>query len=323
MGIALLTALAAMPTTARKLLRAPTGRIARGNRLMRHLLWIVMTIAALAPTVIALPAAAQEAQEQTDPLAELPWQVGPTKAAIGGRATIDIPDGYAFLGAEGTRQLDILLENPPLGVDQYTVAPVDLAWLGYLNFSEVGYVKDNESLDADDLLASIREGTEQSNVERRDRGWETLNILGWSFKPQYDEQIKALEWAVLAETGTSKSRVVNYNTRLLGRRGVMEVVVVAAPERIDASIADFKGLLPGYAFAAGEKYAEFQAGDHVAEFGLAALITGGAAAVASKKGFFAAIALFLAKAWKLVIIGLVGIGAVARKFFTGRGDKQP
>jgi len=286
---------------------------------MRYLLWTVMAIAALALVTTTFPA---DAQEAGNPFAELPWQVGPIEAAIGERATIDIPDGYAFLGADGTRQLDVLLENPSLGADQYTVAPVDLTWFGYLNFSEVGYVKDDESLDPDNLLASIREGTEQSNVERRDRGWETLDILGWSFKPQYDQQIKALEWAILAETGTSKARVVNYNTRLLGRRGVMEVVVVAAPEDIDASIADFKSLLPGYAFAPGEKYAEFQAGDHVAEFGLAALITGGAAAVASKKGFFAAIALFLAKAWKLVIIGVVGIGAGVRKFFAGRSDKQ-
>src|SRR3546814_8921797 len=63
-------------------------------------------------------------------------------------------------------------------------------------------------------------------------------------------------------------QLINYNTRLLGRRGVMEVVLVADPQTLDASIASFKELVPGYEFGAGEKYAEFREGDHVAEYGL-------------------------------------------------------
>ena len=84
--------------------------------------------------------------------------------------------------------------------------------------------------------------------------------------------------------------------------------------------ADFKTLVPGYEFADGEKYGEFKPGDHVAEIGLAALITGGAAAVAAKKGWFAAIGIALAKFWKLILIGVVGIGAAIRKLFSGKKD---
>ena len=209
-------------------------------------------------------------------------------------------------------------ENPPSGVDEYVVAPLDLSWVAYFTFNEVGYVKDDEKLDADEILSSVREGTEQGNAERRERGWDTLNVLGWSFKPQYDNQLNSLEWAILLETATAKAKVVNYNTRLLGRRGVMEVTLVSSPETLDASIADFKRLMPGYSFNAGEKYAEFQPGDHVAEYGLAALITGGAAAVAAKKGWFAAIGVFLVKAWKLLLVGLVAFGAGLRKLFRRR-----
>ena len=39
--------------------------------------------------------------------------------------------------------------------------------------------------------------------------------------------------------------------------------------------------------------------------------------MASKKGVFAAIAVFLAKAWKLVLIGLAGGWAAFRKFLGG------
>lgn len=279
----------------------------------RWMFLLAAFVLALAPV---LPVAAQETE--ADPLAALPWQIGPTKGQIGERATIDVPDGYVFLGAQGTSKLNELMENPPTGADEYTIAPKSLDWFAYFTFDEVGYVKDDESLDAEDLLASIKDGTEQSNEERRSRGWETMTIDGWSFKPQYDKQLNALEWAILAHADKSRHKIVNYNTRLLGRRGVMQVVVVSDPEGLDAAVSQFKSLMPGYAYNDGEKYAQFKEGDHVAAYGLAALVTGGAAAVASKKGLFAAIGIFLAKMWKLVLIGLVAVGAAIRKLF-GRG----
>ena len=279
----------------------------------RWMFLLAAFVLALAPV---LPVAAQETE--ADPLAALPWQIGPTKGQIGERVTIDVPDGYVFLGAQGTSKLNELMENPPTGADEYTIAPKSLDWFAYFTFDEVGYVKDDESLDAEDLLASIKDGTEQSNEERRSRGWETMTIDGWSFKPQYDKQLNALEWPILAHADKSRHKIVNYNTRLLGRRGVMQVVVVSDPEGLDAAVSQFKSLMPGYAYNDGEKYAQFKEGDHVAAYGLAALVTGGAAAVASKKGLFAAIGIFLAKMWKLVLIGLVAVGAAIRKLF-GRG----
>ena len=150
-----------------------------------------------------------------------------------------------------------------------------------------------------------------------------MEILGWSFQPQYDQQINALEWAILAQMQQSGSQVINYNTRLLGRRGVMEVVVATDPELLTTSIANFKSLVPGYQFSTGEKYAEFKEGDHIAEYGLAALITGGAAAVAAKKGWLAAIGVFLLKMWKLLVVGVVAVGAGFRKFFKRGGNDTP
>jgi uncharacterized membrane-anchored protein len=105
---------------------------------------------------------------------------------------------------------------------------------------------------------------------------------------------------------------VNYAIRLLGRRGVMHAVLVSDPARLDADVAEFKAALGGYAFVPGERYSEFRAGDRVAEYGLAALVLGGAAAVATKTGFFKAFG-------KLIVVGAVGLGAavlaVFRKLF--------
>ena len=135
---------------------------------MRQQFWTALVAAAFALTFMAVPAVAQESSD-VDPVANLPWQVGPTKGAIAGKATMEIPDGYAFLDAEGTRKLNELLENPPSDADEYTLAPKDLHWFAFFHFSDVGYVKDNESLDIDAILKSVREGTEASNADRSDR----------------------------------------------------------------------------------------------------------------------------------------------------------
>jgi hypothetical protein len=88
--------------------------------------------------------------------------------------------------------------------------------------------------------------------------------------------------------GEDNTLVVNYAIRLLRRRGVRHAVLVTDPARLTADVAEFKTALAGYTFVTGERYSEFRAGDRVAEYGLAALVLGGAAAVATKGGFLKA-----------------------------------
>jgi len=280
-------------------------------------------VAALLAAVLCLCVSQARAEEEGG-VSSLPWQTGKAVGDIAGKATFQIPEGYAFLGAQGTRQLNAMMHNTQGSEEEYTVAPLDMSWIAFFNYNDTGYVKDDEKLDAEDLLSSIREGTEASNRERKEKGWDAMHVTGWRFQPKYDKTINTLEWAIVGENEVSHEQTVNYNTRLLGRHGVMEVVVVASPEDFDTAIADFKRTLPGYQYVAGERYAEFRAGDHVAEYGLAALVTGGAAAVAAKKGLFGALGAFLASMWKLLVAGAVAVSAWFRKLFAGKSkaDKQ-
>lgn len=264
----------------------------------------------------------QAASAQAKKVEDLPWVVGPTKAQLGSNASIQVPEGYAFLGPAGAKEFNRLTENPESSVDEYIVAKQDFSWIAFFSFDLVGYVKDDQALDADALLASVTEGTEAANEERKENGWDPIHVTGWSFKPQYDGTVKSLEWAFRLKGERSSEETVNYNTRLLGRRGVMQVLLLTSPEQLKASVADFKAKLPGFAFNSGESYADFRAGDHVAEYGLAALVTGGAAAVAAKKGFFAVIGVFLLKMWKLLVIALAAGAAGIRKFFGGKGKDE-
>lgn len=257
--------------------------------------------------------------DDSNPLSQLAWQFGPGQGTIGDKATIAIPGGFVFLGEEDTKKF--LEMNQNLATDnEYLLAPQDLTWFAIFHFNPVGYVKDDETLDADDLLKTAKQATQMGNEERRKRGWRTMSIQGWRFPPQYDRKTKLLEWALIGRDDTNNQEVINYNTRLLGRTGVMSVVLVSDPAILDKSVRSLKTALSGYKYVPGEKYAEYKEGDRVAEFGLAALVAGGAAAVATKKGFFAAIGAFLVAAWKFVAAAVVGALAWVRSLF--RKKKQ-
>jgi uncharacterized membrane-anchored protein len=216
-----------------------------------------------------------------------------------------VPEGHVFLDAKNTRRFLELTGNPPRD-GNYLFAPSSLNWFAVFAFDPSGYVKDDEKIDADHLLKSLKSGDGPSNEERKRLGMEALYTEGWQVMPHYDVDTKRLEWGLRLKTAGGEV-LVNYATRLLGRSGVMRAVLVSDPASLEVDTREFKTVLTQFAYVPGEKYAEFKAGDRIAEYGLAALIVGGAAAVATKKGFWAVIAGFLGAFWKL----LAGIGVAA------------
>ncbi len=256
--------------------------------------------------VVPFSAYSEETQEP-HPLSTLSWQVGPAVGEIDARARIQVPEGYAFLDSTDTDRYLELTENFPTGKD-HLFTPVSLSWSAYFSFDPVGYVKDDEELDVDEIFQTIKDGTEAANAERRKRGWAEMHIKGWHTQPHYDDETNRLEWALLAVSGDQE--IVNYNTRFLGRKGVMEVTLVASPEELSSAISKFNGLAEGFSFNEGERYAEYRDGDKLATYGLAALVAGGAAAVAAKGGAKFGKAIIFA-----VIAGFGVLWAGAKRFF--------
>ena len=83
--------------------------------------------------------------------------------------------------------------------------------------------------------------------------------------------------------------------------------------------------MEGFSYKSGKTYAEFRSGDKVAEYGLAALVAGGAGAAAVKLGLFAWLAKIFAKSGKAVVALLVGAAAGLKALFsrlTGRGAES-
>ena len=237
------------------------------------------------------------------------WLKGPGVGELGTTAQVQLPAGFVFADAHDTRILMTATHNPTTGREIGFVAPAGEDWFAVFEYDAVGYVKDDEkdSLDAVALLDSIKTGTEASNKERLKNGWPPLSILGWETPPRYDEVTHNLEWAVRAQSDGSP--VVNYNTRILGRGGVMEVTLVTEQERLAETLPKFKAMLAGFDFNSGQKYSEFRAGDKTAAYGLAGLIAGGGVAVAAKSGI-------LKWLWKVIVAAVIGLGALAKKLFS-------
>ena len=280
----------------------------------------MILVRVLALVALMLPALAQA---QRDPamiiqeLQKLAWQKGPGTGAIAGKATIQIPQSYAFLDDKNTRRFLELMGNPPRD-NHFMIAPANLDWFAVFSFDPVGYVKDDEKIDADALLETLKKNDGPGNEERKRLGMEAIYTDGWHVPPHYDPATKRLEWGMRLRDEKGGIHV-NYTSRLLGRTGVMSAVLVSSPQSLDADMKAFYGALAGYDFVAGEKYAEFKSGDHVAEYGLGALVLGGAAAVAAKAGWLK----FLGKFW-IIIAGALAAGwGFIRRLFRRKETPPP
>ena len=265
-------------------------------------------LALLAPVTASGQAPEDEFLGEEDFFAQYDWTIGPDVGALGSIAEIEVPTGFVFAGAADTRDLMEVMQNPTDGSELGLIAPDNMDWFVVFDFTEDGYVRDNDKnmLDADKMLKAIREGTKIGNRERRSRGWPTLEVTGWAARPHYDEDTNSLVWA--PKLRCEGEGVVNYNTRRLGRRGVMSVALVVDPPQLDEAIETFNELMEGFEYVDGERYADFRAGDKVATYGLAALVTGGAVAVAAKSGLLR----YLGKG---IIVVVVGIGAFFKRIF--------
>lgn len=248
----------------------------------------------------ALAAACALSWAQTSPtveeigkqMRELGWLKPGAIGAVDGKAEFKASPAYTFLGVGDTDKFLKLNGNPPVG-NAYTIAATQAGWFGILHFAPEGYIKDDEKIDAEALLKTLKEQNVAGNEAKRKQGYQALVLEGWAIPPRYDAENKRLEWGTRLR-GEDNSQVVNVSTRILGRSGYTSAVLVTSPETVEVDLADFKKALKDYDYVKGEKYSEWKQGDKVAAYGLGALVLGGAAAAATSKGGFKVIGLAIA-----------------------------
>ena len=194
-------------------------------------------------------------------------------------------------------------------------------WLVVVNYIKEGYIKDDDAKNwnADDLLANLRRSTEEANKDRLARGFPEVEVLGWVETPAYDASTHRLVWSVSTKQKgrpDSADKGINYNTYALGRDGYFSLNLLTSLTRVNSDKSAARELLAALSYDAGKRYEDFNAStDHIAEYGLAALVGG---VVAKKLGLFALIGVFLVKFAKVIGIAVVAFGAGIWNFLRRR-----
>jgi uncharacterized membrane-anchored protein len=250
------------------------------------------------------------------------WQQGPIDAPLGEQATLTLSADYRFLGPKDTERLLREMGNFPSGAELGLVTGRlgDSDWFVVIRFVDAGYVEDDDASawDADEMLDSIKEGTEAANAKRREMGMEALTVRGWEEKPHYDKATNKVVWAIAAET--SRGATVNYNTLALGRHGYMSMNLVADLAQLPALKPHAASLLSSLNFVQGKRYVDFDSTtDKVAAVGLAALVAG----VAFKSGLFAKLLVLIIAFKKVILLAGVAVVAWVWKIVKGRSTTTP
>lgn len=294
-----------------------TNLVSRTSRILSSIALLVV-LTALAPTLHA-QAPAPPDKPNPNPIG---WKKGPFTANLGGVAELKVPEGYEFADGDGARKYLELTHNPAGASEIGILTPISDQkaddWVVLFDFDDTGYVKDDEksSIDAPKILDSLQKATEEDNEERKKRGWEAFHVTGWQTLPFYDQSTHNLTWGTLGKGDDPKeAETINYATRILGRRGVIRVDLVIDPSQTAATLPKFRNVMTGFSFTSGSRYADFVKGDKVAEYGLTALIAGGAAAVAMKTGLFAKLLALLAGLWKVIAVGVAALLSRIKQIF--------
>lgn len=248
----------------------------------------------------------------------LSWIMGPTEAKLGDQALLKLPKGYRFLGAQETQMLLKQMGNFPSGSELglITATGEGEQWFMVVRYIDAGYVKDDEAAnwDADALMTSIKEGTDEDNKTRQAQGFPPLIIRGWEEKPHYDKAANKVVWAISAQERES-SVGVNYNTLALGRQGYLSMNMVGSLEQLPVLKPHVSQLLANVEFVEGKRYTDFNSTtDKVAAVGLSALIAGAAIKSGLLAKLWAFIIPLVLAGKKLLMLLVIVLGGLAAKY---------
>jgi uncharacterized membrane-anchored protein len=240
-----------------------------------------------------------------------------------GTIQLNIPQGYKFLNAEQSKfVLSKIWGNPPredvLGMifpaeaDLYS----DSSYSFVISFDPIGYVKDEDAdeINYDEMLKELQDAETEVNEERVKSGYEMLHFIGWASKPFYDKTNKVLHWAKEIKFGESEENTLNYEIRLLGRKGVLSLNALATMNELQLVKNDINDIIKIASFTEGNKYSDFdEDNDHIAEWTIGGLVAG---KILAKTGIIA----LLLKNIKLIVLVILGfVGTIWNKL---RGKKS-
>jgi uncharacterized membrane-anchored protein len=268
--------------------------------------------------VLAVPSTPPQSEEEYMKWARQIWdsmdrQTGEI-VLPNGVATLHVPDDFYYLNPRDTEK--VLVEvwgNPPGQQKLGMLFPQDStpfdsnSWGVTIDYEADGYVKDDDAdeIDYDELLAQMQEDAAETNKERKQLGYESVQLVGWAAKPFYDKSSHKLHWAKELKFGQQEVNTLNYNIRVLGRKGVLVLNFIAGIDQKSVIDSQVNNVLAIAEFNPGYRYSEFNPDiDTVAAYGIGGLVAG---KVLAKTGILAALLVFLKKFGVFILIGIAAL----------------
>lgn len=257
----------------------------------------------------------------------LSYQTGTIKYQSYVGATLNVPKGFRYLGEEDAKRVVTeLWGNPPSSADGVLGMLIpenmrvmdDDTWVFLVEYDGMGYVKDDDAadIDYDELLTEMKKDQVEGNKERESLGLGTVELIGWASKPYYDKQNHVLHWAKELNFNGAEMNTLNYNIRVLGRKGVIVLNAISNMDKLGVVKENIPLMLNAVKFDEGSKYENFDSStDKVAAWTVGGLVAG---KVLAKVGFWA----LLLKFGKFIIAGLIGLGALIWKLVSRKKQKK-
>ena len=243
-------------------------------------------------------------------------------------ATLALGANYYFLDkTEAKKVIEDLWHNPPGSADDVLglVVPAGRTpfndWGAVVTFDKSGYVSDKDASTADynKSLKELQDAEVDNNKERQKQGYPTTHVVGWAQPPSYDKAHHYLVWARDIKFGDSSVDTLNYDVRVLGRRGVLSLNMVATMPELVSIRSQAVQLAAAGQYNSGARYEDYKEGDSKAAYGLAGLVAAGLGlAVVKKLGLLGIILAFGKKAVVLIVAAFAAIG----RWFSSRFGKK-
>jgi len=204
----------------------------------------------------------------------LNWKTTGSHKLPESNSTLSIPTGYKLLIGEEARTARSLssddLADPNLEAIAFdeTINHTIL-----IENVKIGYVSldDWEELDVKGLLDSVIENTNISNVERRKKGFNALQVIGWVNEPTLNREKNTIYWSIELQS-EGRENIINSIALKLGRNGYERFNWITTKNLYDASNNHLETILKSFSFDPGFQYSDYTLTDELAEYGIASVV---------------------------------------------------
>ncbi|MGF6928469.1 putative membrane-anchored protein [Chitinophaga sp. W2I13] len=186
--------------------------------------------------------------------------------SLGEGTILNVPEGYRLLdGAQSRVLVEHLWGNPEnpntLGLLlPARMGPMDKDFHGFvISFEPSGYMEESaiRQIDYTKLLTEMKEELKNDNLLRSGKGVGQISGMDWAFTPYYNKNNHSLHWARVLHFGKNEPSMLNYELRLLGRKGALCFTAIGKVTELEQIKQQLAIVAAAARFAPGNGYADY------------------------------------------------------------------